>query len=109
MQLGRNLLMDLEDTGSRAQFLIRDRESKFTAAFDTLMTDAGLKVVTTGIRMPRMNSLTERWIQSCRRELLDRTLIWSQNLKGVNIPIRLLSWVFPADGKAAEVAWCGTR
>ncbi|SEC83594.1 integrase core domain-containing protein [Streptomyces melanosporofaciens] len=79
LQLGRNLLMDLDDAGSRAQFLIRDRDSKFTAAFDTLMTDAGLKVVTTGIRMPRMNSLMERWIQSCRRELLDRTLIWSQN------------------------------
>ncbi|MFE6498267.1 integrase core domain-containing protein, partial [Streptomyces sp. NPDC057747] len=28
--------------------------------------------------MPRMNSITERWVQSCRRELLDRTLIWNQ-------------------------------
>ena len=25
-----------------------------------------------------MNSLMERWVQTCRRELLDRTLIWSQ-------------------------------
>ena len=45
---------------------------------DTLMTDAGIKVVTTGIQMPRMNSLMERWIQTCRRELLDRTLVWNQ-------------------------------
>ena len=79
MQLGRNLLMDLEDAGSRAQFLIRDRDSKFTTAFDALMTDAGMKVVTTGIRIPRMNSLMERWIQTCRTELLDRTLIWNQS------------------------------
>ncbi|WP_421106434.1 integrase core domain-containing protein [Streptomyces sp. NEAU-S77] len=79
VQLGRNLLIDLEDAGSRAQFLIRDRDSKFTAAFDALMIDAGLKVVTTGIRIPRMNSLVERWIQTCRRELLDRTLIWNQS------------------------------
>ncbi len=43
------------------------------------MTDAGLKVVTTGIRIPRMNSVMERWIQTCRRELLDRTLIWNQS------------------------------
>ncbi|MFD1938760.1 integrase core domain-containing protein [Nonomuraea mangrovi] len=78
VQLGRNLLMDLEDAGSKAKFLIRDRDSKFTAAFDTLLTDAGIKIVTTGIRVPRMNSLTERWIQTCRRELLDRTLIWNQ-------------------------------
>ena len=57
VQLGRNLLMDLEDAGSKARFLIRDRDAKFTAAFDALMTDAGIKAVTTGIRMPRMNSL----------------------------------------------------
>ncbi|OLZ64530.1 hypothetical protein AV521_34945 [Streptomyces sp. IMTB 2501] len=53
VQLGRNLLMDLEDAGSKAKFLIRDRDSKFTAAFDDLLADAGLKVVTTGIRIPR--------------------------------------------------------
>jgi putative transposase len=34
--------------------------------------------VLTGVRMPRMNSIMERWVQTCRRELLDRTLIWSQ-------------------------------
>ncbi|WP_326756092.1 integrase core domain-containing protein [Streptomyces hirsutus] len=79
VQLGRSLVMDLEDAGSRARFLIRDRDAKFTAAFDALLADAGLKVITTGIRIPRMNSLMERWIQTCRRELLDRTLIWNQS------------------------------
>jgi transposase InsO family protein len=79
VQLGRNLVMDLEDASSRAGFLIRDRDSKFTDAFDALLADAGLKVVTTGIRMPRMNCLMECWIQTCRRELLDRTLIWNQS------------------------------
>lgn len=70
--------MDLEDAGSTARFLIRDRDAKFTAAFDAVLTDTGLKVVTTGIQVPRMNSLMERWIQTCRRELLDGTLIWNQ-------------------------------
>ncbi|MFB9579903.1 integrase core domain-containing protein, partial [Streptomyces yanii] len=79
VQLGRNLLMDLQDAGSRAKFLIRDRDSKFTTAFDALLADAGLKVVTSGIQIPRMNSLMERWIQTCRRELLNRTLIWNQS------------------------------
>jgi transposase InsO family protein len=78
VQLGRNVVMDLEEVGSRARFLIRDRDSKFTAAFDALLADAGLTVITTGIRIPRMNSIMERWILSCRRELLDRTLIWNQ-------------------------------
>ncbi|MFD7019112.1 integrase core domain-containing protein [Streptomyces sp. NPDC059928] len=79
VQLGRNLVMDLEDAGSKAGFLIRDRDSKFTAAFDAVLTDAGLKIVTSGIQMPRTNSIMERWIQTCRRELLDRTLIWNQS------------------------------
>jgi len=56
--------MDLEDTGSKAKFMIRDRDSKFTAAFDTVLHDAGLRVVLPGIRMPRMNSIMERW--GCR-------------------------------------------
>jgi transposase InsO family protein len=77
VQLGRNLVMDLEDAGSKACFLIRDRDSKFTAAFDAVLADAGLGIVKSGVRMPRMNSIMERWIQTCRRELLDRTLIWN--------------------------------
>ena len=72
VQLGRNLVMDLEDAGSRARFLIRDRDSKFTDAF---LSGAGLEIVKSGVRMPRMNSIMERWIQTCRRELLDRTLV----------------------------------
>nr|WP_260408641.1 integrase core domain-containing protein [Planomonospora venezuelensis] len=78
IQLGRNLVMDLQDAGSTARFLIRDRDAQFTAAFDAVLAGAGLRVVTTGIRIPRMNAIMERWIQICRRELLDRTLIWNQ-------------------------------
>ncbi|WP_223189484.1 integrase core domain-containing protein [Nonomuraea terrae] len=58
--------------------MIRDRDAKFIAAFDAVLADAGVQVVKTGIRIPRMNSIMERWIQTCRRELLDRTLIWNQ-------------------------------
>lgn len=71
--------MDLEDASSRARFLIRDRDSKFTQAFDAVLTDADKNVVTSGIRMPRMSSVIERWIQTCRHELLDRTLVWNQS------------------------------
>ncbi|MFD9515335.1 integrase core domain-containing protein [Streptomyces mirabilis] len=70
--------MDLEDAGCRARFLIRDRDGKFPALFDTVLNDAGIGVVLSGVRMPRMNSIMERWVQTCRRELLDRTLIWNQ-------------------------------
>jgi transposase InsO family protein len=72
-QAARNLVMDLEDTGCRARFLIRDRDGKFPRGFDTVLTDAGIEVMLSGVRIPRMNSIMERWIQSCRHELLDRT------------------------------------
>ncbi|MFD1044748.1 integrase core domain-containing protein [Kibdelosporangium lantanae] len=77
-QTARNLVMDLDDAGCRARFLIHDRDGKFPALFDSILADAGIKVVLSGIQMPRMNSIVERWIQTCRHELLDRTLIWNQ-------------------------------
>jgi transposase InsO family protein len=77
-QAAKNLVMDLEDAGCRARYMIRDRDGKFPALFDTILADAGIEVVLTGVRIPRMNSIMERWIQTCRRELLDRTLIWNQ-------------------------------
>jgi transposase len=78
-QAARNLVMDLEDAGCRARFLIRDRDGKFPGLFDAIPADAGIDVVLSGVRMPRMNSIMERWVQTCQRELLDRTLIWNQS------------------------------
>jgi hypothetical protein len=70
--------MDLEDAGSKAKYLIRDRDGRFPELFDTVLADAGIKVVLSGIQTPRMNSIMERWVRTCRHELLDRTLIWNQ-------------------------------
>lgn len=68
----------IERAGRRARFLIRDRDREFPALFGTVLNDAGIEVVLSGVRMPRMNSVTERRVQTWRRELLDRTLIWNQ-------------------------------
>jgi putative transposase len=56
-QVVRNLAMDLHDAGSRARFLIRDRDGKYPAMFDTILADAGIKVVP--VRVPRMNAIME--------------------------------------------------
>jgi len=76
-QTARNLVMDLQDAQCRARYLIRNRDGKFPELFDAILADAGIKTVLTGIQMPRMNAIMERWVQTCRRELLDRTLIWN--------------------------------
>ena len=77
-QQGRNLIMDLGDQAHRVKFMIRDRGSNFTAAFDAVLADAGIRTVLCNVRTPRMNAIAERWIGGCRRELLDRTLVWNQ-------------------------------
>jgi putative transposase len=56
--------MDLQDADCRARYLIRDRDAKFPALFDSILADAGIEVVLSGIRMPRMNSIMQRWVQT---------------------------------------------
>jgi putative transposase len=70
--------MDLHDVGSTVRYLIRDRDGKYPALFDTILADAGITIVRSGVQMPRMNAFMERWVRTCRRELLDRTLVWNQ-------------------------------
>ncbi|MEV6823443.1 integrase core domain-containing protein [Amycolatopsis sp. NPDC051102] len=79
-QAVRNLLMDLADAGHGAQvrFLIRDRNAKYPALIDEILRDAKIATVRTGVRMPRMNAILERWVKTLRAELLDRTLIWNE-------------------------------
>jgi transposase InsO family protein len=77
-QQARNLIMDIGDHVGRVKFIVRDRGSNFTTAFDAVLADAGIRTVLCNIQTPQMNAIVERWIGGCRRELLDRTLIWNQ-------------------------------
>ena len=77
-QQARNLLMDLGDQAGRVKFMIRDRGFNFTTAFNAVLAGAGIRTVLCSVRTPRMNAIAERWIGGCRRELLDRTLVWNQ-------------------------------
>jgi putative transposase len=77
-QQARNLLMDLDGKAETIKFLIRDRDTKFTAAFDAVFHAARIRILKSPVQAPRANAIMERWIGGCRRELLDRTLIWNQ-------------------------------
>jgi putative transposase len=75
-QQARNLLMGLEDRVGQFRFLVRDRDTKFTAAFDAVFAAEGLKVLRTPVRAPQANAYAERWVATIRRELPDRMLVF---------------------------------
>jgi transposase InsO family protein len=74
-QLAREFTADLQQAGHRFTHLIRDRDSKFTAAFDAVSNAAGIDVRLTAPQTPRMNAIAERFVRTIRAECTDRLLI----------------------------------
>jgi putative transposase len=78
VQQARNLTMALAEQKQSHRILIRDRDSKFTAAFDEVFRSEGLRLIKTPIAAPRAKAHAERCVGSIRRECLDRILIVSR-------------------------------
>ncbi|WP_238011223.1 integrase core domain-containing protein [Dactylosporangium sp. AC04546] len=74
-QQARNLLMSLDHRADELRFLLRDRDAKFTAAFDAVFIAAGINVLRTPLKAPSANAFAERWVGTIRRECTDRILI----------------------------------
>ena len=74
-QQARNPLMDVGERASGFTFLIRHRDSRFTAGFNGVFSGSGTRVIKTPVRSPRANSYAERFVGTLRRECPDHILI----------------------------------
>jgi putative transposase len=74
-QLARNLAADLEEAGCRFTHLIRDRDAKFTTAFDAVLASIGTATLPIALQAPRMNAYAERFVRTARAECTDQMLI----------------------------------
>ena len=75
VQLARGLAVDLHESGRRFTHLIRDRDAKFTTAFDAVFGSIGIGVMMTAPQAPRMNAVAERFVRTVRAECTDRMLV----------------------------------
>ena len=85
-QQARNLALDLDDRLTAIRFLIHDRDTKFSRAFDAVVRSEGVRVILTPIRAPNANAHAERVIETIRAECLDWTLIPRAAASGSNTP-----------------------
>jgi putative transposase len=77
-QQARNVAWKIQEGALSVQFLLRDRDSKFTAAFDEIFRSEGVRILRTPYRSPRANSFAERWVGTVRRECIDHLLIFGR-------------------------------
>ncbi len=78
VQMARNVTMEEWGFLSPGQYLIHDRDTKFCAAFQQIIDDAGVERVVLPPRSPNLNAYAERWVRSVKDEALSRMILFGE-------------------------------
>jgi transposase InsO family protein len=78
VQVARNVTMEEWGFLSPGQYLIHDRDTKYCAAFQQIIDDAGVKRVPLPPRSPNLNAYAERWVRSVKEECLARLILFGE-------------------------------
>ena len=78
IQMARNVTMEAWGFLSPRQYLIHDRDTKFCAAFQQIIDEAGVERVVLPPRSPNLNAYAERWVRSVKEECLSRLMLFGE-------------------------------
>jgi transposase InsO family protein len=78
VQVARNITMEEWGFLAPGQYLIHDRDTKFCAAFQQIIDDAGIERVVLPPRSPNLNAYAERWVRSVKEECLSRVILFGE-------------------------------
>jgi transposase InsO family protein len=78
VQIARNVTMEEWGFLEPGQYLIHDRDTKFCAAFQRIIDDAGIERVVLPPRSPNLNAYAERWVRSVKDEALSRLILFGE-------------------------------
>jgi transposase InsO family protein len=79
MQIGRNLTDPVDGFLAAKEFIILDRDSKYSAAFRDLLKGSGLEIVRLPPRSPNLNAYAERFVRSIKDECLSRVIVFGEH------------------------------
>src|SRR6195256_1199906 len=78
VQVARNVTMEEWGCLSPGEYLIHDRDTKFCAAFQQIIDDAGIERIALPPRSPNLNAYAERWVRSVKEECLSRLILFGE-------------------------------
>jgi len=78
MQMARNVTMEAWSFLAPGQYLIHDRDGKYSPTFQQIIDAVGIKRVPLPARSPNLNAYAERWVRSVKEECLSRLILFGE-------------------------------